>query len=83
MKGLTWAFSWLKVAATAFKTLLRHYAKWTLTLWLSRCKIGSPTHLTFIIREGVNPKKVTFVTSSSDRARDISNQIMDDDKGSS
>ena len=33
MKGLTRAFSWLKVAAIAFKTLLRRYAKWTLTPW--------------------------------------------------
>ena len=33
-KAPTWAFSWLKVATTAFtfKTLLRHYAEWVLTL---------------------------------------------------
>ena len=34
-KAPTRAFSWLKVANTTFtfKTLLRHYAKWALTLW--------------------------------------------------
>ena len=55
MKGLTRAFSWLKVAATAFtfKTL----CQMDVDPMVSRCKIGSPTHLTFIIREGVNPKK--------------------------
>ena len=33
-KAPTRAFSWLKAATTAFtfKTLLRHYTKWTLTL---------------------------------------------------
>ena len=34
-KAPTRAFSWLKVANTTFtfKTLLRQYAKWALTLW--------------------------------------------------
>ena len=32
-KAPTRAFSWLKAAATTFKTLLRHYAERTLTPW--------------------------------------------------
>ena len=45
MKGLTRAFSWLKVAATAFtfKTLLRHYAKRALTPRSLNVKLG-PRH---------------------------------------
>ena len=36
------AFSWLKVATTAFtfKTLLRHYAKRALTQWSLNVKLG-------------------------------------------
>ena len=41
-KAPTRAFSWLKAATTAFtfKTLLRHYAKWTLTPRSLNVKLG-------------------------------------------
>merc|ERR1712155_356622 len=41
-KAPTRAFSWLKPATTAFtfKTLLRHYAKQTLTQWSLNMKLG-------------------------------------------
>ena len=41
-KAPTRAFSWLKAATTAFtfKTLLRHYANWELTLWSLNVKLG-------------------------------------------
>ena len=42
-KAPTRAFSWLKAATTAFtfKTLLRHYAKWTLTPRSLNVKLGT------------------------------------------
>ena len=44
-KAPTRAFSWLKAATTAFtfKTLLRHYAKWTLTPRSLNVKLGDYT----------------------------------------
>ena len=45
------AFSWLKVATTAFtfKTLLRHYAKQALTPRSLNVKLGSDT---IVIKDG-------------------------------
>ena len=53
------AFSWLKVASTAFtfKTLLRHYAKWALTPRSLNVKLGPR-------RKGHKGRAVIFVSYS-------------------